>query len=230
MDLAFADTLEFSIKSALDMHRETMSASRETSITTNKVNLLRQVLLPTKEEALSLYDNYINSVGALYHILHFPTTRRLIESMYTRLAVAQEKVSHAHIALVLAIVATGAYFWTPASAAPKPTFHSTTQSEHCSMLWTKWTMDVLENNRRTVFPAVEDLQATILICHLITNIEGFTARTRFLYSTSLNMARDMGLHLIDSPRNRLKGANSDDGFIALEVKRRLWWYCAASDW
>lgn len=233
LSLAFADTLEFDIRPALDIHRDILSpGSRETSgySFSNKVSLHRQVLLPIEQEALSMFDEYIKTVGSIYHVLHFPTTRKLFKSVYTRLGQPQEKVPRAHIALVLAVIATGAFFWTPESASTKPLFPSMTHSEECSMLWTKWTLDVLENNRRTVYPTVEDLQATILICHITTNVEGFTARARSLHSTAHNMAREMGLHLVDSPRNRFKNAKSDDGHIALEVKRRLWWYIVFCDW
>lgn len=231
LNMAFADTIEYGIKSAPVMH-EDITKGRATSCRDGFVNgsasIFRQVWLPTEHEALALFEEYIASTGTVYHILHFPTTRQLIKDIYARLS-RHQKVGPAHLALLLSVAATGAYFWSPAISMQGRLFQSSSQAEDCSNFWMKWAMDVLENNRRTIFPSVEDLQATILICHLITNLEGFGARARFLYSTGLNMARDMGLHIIDSPRNRKK-PGSEEGHIAIEVKRRLWWYIASSDW
>lgn len=192
------------------------------------VALLRYVWLPQEHEALALFDEYIRSTATVYHILHHPTTRKMIRGIYTSL-MNREPLNTSHIALLLSILATGAYFWTPAASAHPYLFASPADATDKSLVFLKWTLDVLDNNHRTTNAAIEDCQANVLISHCIVNYEGFSARAHTRYNASLNQARTLSLHLTDSPRHRRKLAQPYSR-IQIELRRRLWWYIAVTDW
>ena len=190
--------------------------------------LHRHTWLPQEHHALALYDEYVVSWGTIYHILHFPTARQLIKDVYTRLGRGQTADS-SHVALIFSICATGAYFWHAAVSNDEVMFSSESEAERASLIWRKWAMDLLENNRRTRYGTIEDLQASILIAHLLSNVEGFSSRVLSVISTSLSLARDLELQVIDSPRSR-KRKEESCGQILMQTKRRLWWYVASTDW
>lgn len=53
-------------------------------------------------------------------------------------------------------------------------------------------------------------------------------RARSLHGAALTVARDIGLHKIDSPDRR--PVQGKDGVVMTEIKRRLWWHVASTDW
>lgn len=229
-DLKHEDRIIYGIRSVKDMIADASApqGSAQTVYTYGGISLTRCVWLPPENVALALFQEYIDSIGSVYHVLHRPTTNKLIKDTYVHL-IQRQTLNPAHLALLLSIVATGAYFWNQTTSAHRYLFTNQNEAMESSLIWLKWTLDVTENNRRTIYGSIEDCQATIIVAHLITNLEGFSARTRFLYSTILNMAWDLQLHTVDSPRHR-KINDAPSGHILKETKRRLWWYIAVSDW
>ena len=197
--LTHADRITFGVKSIGDLLKD--PGCTETPPSFGGITLARHVWLPLQHEALALFEEYIRTTGTVYHILHFPTTKRLIETIYRRLE-ARQQPTVSHLALLLGIVSTGAYFWNAEVCSVPLLFPSSDQAEGASLMWRKWGLDVLENNRRSVYGSIEELQGSILLTHLMVNVEGFSARVRFLFATAVNMARDLSLHTTDSPRCR----------------------------
>ncbi|KAG6009126.1 hypothetical protein E4U21_003195 [Claviceps maximensis] len=58
-------------------------------------------------------------------------------------------------------------------------------------------------------------------------MEGSSVRNRSLVSTSIAMAREMGIHRIDLPGEQRSGTNSP---IEIEIARRVWWDNVTVDW
>ncbi|KAJ9150594.1 hypothetical protein NKR19_g5203 [Coniochaeta hoffmannii] len=56
-------------------------------------------------------------------------------------------------------------------------------------------------------------------------MEGCSNRYRYLHNRALTVARAISLHLIDAP-----GQGTDDNDPLTEVKRRVWWHIASTDW
>lgn len=49
-------------------------------------------------------------------------------------------------------------------------------------------------------------------------------------ATTVSIAHCMGLHRLDSSENKERRKTGNYDLITLEVKRRLWWHIASSDW
>lgn len=227
---ALADKLVFGVKplcQLMDPSNVICGSTEDQCNSYSSVNILRYIWIPPEKEALMLLDDYVNSASNVYHILHVPSTQTMFKDIYARLS-QNQVVKAAHMALLLNIIATGAYFWEVSTTTP---FKGLEQATKVSLMWSKWALDVLETSRRTTFGSVEDIQATILSLHLITNFEGFTSRVRCLHSLALSMSKDLSIHQLDSPRNiRRLAEKPQTNYIDLEVKRRIWWYLVTTDW
>lgn len=133
-----------------------------------------------------------------------------------------------HVALLLSIFASTAYYWTSRSDCDG-LFLTLQDANQVSLLWGKAALDVLEHSCRTTSGSIEDIQATIILSFLFFNLEGFSARSRSLMTTAPITARNLCLHKLDAQHQERQG-NSKDGCIEIEVKRRIWWHIVATDW
>jgi hypothetical protein len=96
--------------------------------------------------------------------------------------------------------------------------------------WTLLAQQTLTVTRCLTFPTIETLQSLMLIVHhLMPNI-GTIATLRTLSSMIVQLARGMSLHTMDSPTNKKRPENTPVDWVEIEVKRRLWWHIASTDW
>jgi hypothetical protein len=93
--------------------------------------------------------------------------------------------------------------------------------------WTTQAFDIMDQSRRTTSPSLEDIQASVILSFLAYNIEGAPARSRSVWSSTLSRARELSLHKVDAKSSTF---STQDDIIVHEIKRRLWWYLASSDW
>lgn len=78
---------------------------------------------------------------------------------------------------------------------------------------------------------MEGLQATMIVAHTLPNLDqDASVRAFFVHGTMVSQGRHMGLHCIDSSRNREDRQLNGFDPVELEMKRRLWWHLAAYDW
>jgi Fungal specific transcription factor domain len=189
--------------------------------------LAKPVWLPTQREAVQLFANYAKNIDYLQHVLHAPSVRVLLDEVYMHLA-ERQPVESSHVALLLSIFASTAYYWT--SRNDRDLLFLTLQdANQASLLWSKAALDVLEHSRRTTSGSIEDIQATVILSFLVFNLEGFSAISRSLMSTALIIARDLSLYKVDAHHHERQGHYQDDS-IEIEVKRRVWWHIVATDW
>jgi hypothetical protein len=59
----------------------------------------------------------------------------------------------------------------------------------------------------------------------ILNLAGLSKKYWLLHSTSITLARDLSIHVLDYPAR-----SKSRSLIENEIKRRLWWYLATTDW
>ena len=69
-----------------------------------------------------------------------------------------------------------------------------------------------------------------MLFFLMYNTEGPSARARLLGYSAIALARDLSMHKTDLHPVPQGTSLSKDVFIETEIKRRLWWYLASSDW
>jgi len=182
-------------------------------------------LLPSRAQAGFLFDYYIEEIMSLYHLIHVPTVRRMIDTVYTQLE-NNEQPPYDHVALLSSIFALSAYF-----ASPSSRFHfKGREGKSFCYRWIFVAQRALLAADYIVAPTLETLQSTILISqHLLPNI-GAMATFRTLMATALLGARSLGLHRFDSPANKKARENTRVDWVVVEVKRRIWWHLASTEW
>jgi hypothetical protein len=187
----------------------------------------KTVWLPTQREAILLFDNYVKNIDYLQHVISAPSVRVILDEVYVRV-VERRLVESSHVALLLSIFASTAYYWTSRNDCDL-LFLTLQDANQASLLWSKAALDVLEHSRRTTSGSIEEIQATIILSFLIFNLEGFSARSRSLMTTALVTARNLYLHKLDAQHQEGQG-NTMSYCIEAEVKRRIWWHIVATDW
>lgn len=97
------------------------------------------------------------------------------------------------------------------------------------VFWLRTALDVLEHVRRSAPASVETVQAAIIMTFLIYHIEGSSPKIRALMATTLTTAKDLGMHRIDDPATS-RAEQTQAEVIDKEIKRRIWWHLASTDW
>lgn len=182
------------------------------------------VWMMPRGQAMALLEDYLSNVYPLLPVIHGPTSRRLINEFYDRLSQA-EQVKPQAAALILGIGAASAYFWQPRTGHHGH-FTSAKEATQLSLVWQDWSSDILTNTTlRENSSTLEGVQAWTLLSFMVQNVEGCSYRFKSLHSCSLVAAQALSLHLVDSPRS-----DQNEDSVSRELKRRLWWHIATTDW
>lgn len=176
---------------------------------------------------MTLSQYFLDNVQYLHPVFQPHCLQRVIDAVYMHPhAQVQSKV--ADVALLLSMIASVSHLWRP-QRSKCLVFLSAKEAASMSLIWSDAALDILEYSKRTTAVSIEDLQATIVISYVIYNSQGFSPMFRSLHSNIIMMARDLSLHKTDSPR-RNREADLPPFQIEADVKRRLWWHIAATDW
>ncbi|KAE8393437.1 hypothetical protein BDV23DRAFT_36435 [Aspergillus alliaceus] len=185
-------------------------------------SMVLNIRLPPKNEASWLLERYTEYIAYIHYVVHIPSSRLLLEDVYKQLSLGSSP-EPGHVALLLSIFASTAYMLE--AKAADSLFLNQANAVSYAISWTKAALDTLEYSRRSTQGSIEDVQAAIILSFIIFNIEGFSSRFRTTSSSALIMARDLSLHRIDADTLR---DNEDP--VQVEIKRRIWWHMAATDW
>jgi hypothetical protein len=150
-----------------------------------------------------------------------PFVYSLLDNIYDELA-SNQQPPPAQIALMLSILASSV-------RGAVDSVSGLVEATRSAITWTRYGLELLEYSRRTTTPTLEDIQAGIILSFLTYNIEGSPRRTRVLWATTILMARELRLHRTDAG-NDCASPQTRNEIIQLEIKRRVWWYLASSDW
>ncbi|KAH6676341.1 hypothetical protein B0J14DRAFT_352337 [Halenospora varia] len=187
------------------------------------------VVFPTYRIATLLLQNYEANVHHLCHILHIPTLKSLIKTFYLRFN-QNEPVLPSQAALLLSLFALSAYFYQPFNNSEVATTKQ--DSIHLSNIMSRGALDVLDYTRRNTSGTLEDVQASILMSFVAYHLDGFSTRGRLLSVSALSIARELRLHQLDADSELF--STKDDisirSLIDREVKRRVFWQIASTDW
>lgn len=188
------------------------------------------VWMMPRAAAVGLLQDYLDQIYPIHPIIHGPTTQELLGAFYDRLA-RQDRLEPYTVAFILALVAVGAYFWQPDNERQNY-FASAKEAAQASFVWREWASDILVNAAQEPGTCtLEGVQAWALLCFLIQISEGACQRFRFLHNCTLTAARELSFHLVDGP-TRADPTNraTDESHVTRELKRRIWWYIASTDW
>lgn len=183
--------------------------------------------LPRETEALAQFNYYIDSVGYLYHTIIPSHVESQIHAIYQSMHDASSAVVNLnHLALLFSILASAYYFQNlGANGAPAKQVEKRCQ-EYITLITAALTQSDYMN-----YPTVEGLQAALVVLQFLPNHGQDTpARALFNIGTLVNQCRQMGLFQIDSaPSKAFRKAHGFDP-VDVELKRRLAWLVASSDW
>ncbi|KAH8678657.1 hypothetical protein BGZ60DRAFT_248178 [Tricladium varicosporioides] len=189
----------------------------------------RTVVFPTYRVATLLLQNHEANVHHLCHILHIPTLKSLVKTFYLRFNQNQPVLPN-QAALLLSLFSLSAYFYQPFNNSEVATTKQ--DSIHLSNITSRGALDVLDYTRRNTSGTLEDIQASILMSFVAYHLDGFSARGRLLSASALSIARELRLHQLDAD-DELSSKQDDINIRSLidhEVKRRVFWQIASTDW
>ncbi|GAB7365965.1 hypothetical protein MBLNU230_g7293t1 [Neophaeotheca triangularis] len=188
-----------------------------------------QLILPTETEALHLFASYSETVDTLQHIVHVPSIHVKIADIFERLR-NNEPTNVNQLMLLFSILATTAVYKSFSTYELPSILGSSDEATAIGMYWLRCALDVHTHSQRTTSPSLEIIQGTIIVMFLIFHIEGFSPKAFYLHATALTNARHMGLHITDSVPLPCSQPQTRDQMVETEVKRRVWWHLAATDW
>ena len=189
----------------------------------------RIILLPNQDLATTLLNKYVEQLDPLQHLIHSPTTRRRIETLYAKFQVG-ERVEPNQTVLLLSILASiASYAGLSYGLCKAQTFETPQVAINLAVLWLRTSLDILEHVRRSTSATLETVQASVIILFLVFHIEGFSPKVRAILYTALASAKDLSLHRTDDASYHQQAISQED-IVEKEVRRRVWWHLACTDW
>ncbi|RAK71160.1 Zn(II)2Cys6 transcription factor [Aspergillus fijiensis CBS 313.89] len=193
------------------------SASKE-----NPATVDLRAYLPDRDQAMSLFQYYIDYVGPLYHIIIPSRVKSQVDDIYRSVEVGSPIILD-HLALMFSIMASSLYL--------QLSLESSADAEACSREFSYLTGAALIQSNYSVSPTIEGLQATMVVMHnlYVWNIQP-TVSGLFALGSIISQAKILMLHCIDSPRVREEREATGFDCLEVELKRRLWWDLVSYDW
>lgn len=181
-----------------------------------------------KQQTMELFEFYMERMDSAQHILHPPTVRHSLEALFRDIE-AGYNIAPNRTVLLLAICTTVATYWAFLEKGPMSFFASTQQAKDTGFHWLRTTLDVLEHVRRSGPATLETVQASIFVVFLLYKLDGLSPRARAVHGSAVVLAKDLGLHQVDS-RSQVTRSDNQLDIIDREMERRVWWHLAATDW
>ncbi|KAH7020843.1 uncharacterized protein B0I36DRAFT_333270 [Microdochium trichocladiopsis] len=185
------------------------------------------VSLVSRQGAVAMVHDFVDNAYHSLPIIHIASTLTVVKKVYDMLGSpgGGNAVSPDHVALILAICAACAFFWT-GKVPCRHRFESEQIAVQASRVWIASALEVLHGAERLGSVSLEGAQAYALVAHLVYNTEGPSSRFYRLHTASVTACRELGVHQVDNGR----GSQPRDDAATREIKRRLWWHVTATDW
>ncbi|PHH91595.1 hypothetical protein CDD83_11064 [Cordyceps sp. RAO-2017] len=186
------------------------------------------ITIPAREAVLGACRSYVDRMDALHKLFHLPRLCSQVHQLFDDIE-HQQNFRPGQMTLVLAILASRAAHWCWAGTDMNSFFKSASAAHSFALYWLKATLDFLDYCRRSERTVLEMIQANILVTFLIYHMETFSPIVRNLHVASVCAAKDIGLHMVDSP-SRLMSNPTRDQIVEREIRRRVWWHICSTDW
>ncbi|ELQ37650.1 hypothetical protein OOU_Y34scaffold00587g1 [Pyricularia oryzae Y34] len=181
-------------------------------------------LMPQKD-AVAMVHDFVENIYHLMPIVHIGSTVSVIDNVYPALQAGNiNHVDPAQVALILGICAACAFFWD-GGVPCQHRFETEGEATSASLIWKTSALYAFEEAQRRGSRSLEGAQACAILAYLTYNMDGPSTRFYRLHTCSVTACRELGIHLVDS-----RGCESTDSTARRELKRRLWWHVAATDW
>ena len=191
--------------------------------------IVKCIVFPTNLETRVLLQKYIDDIAFTYHVVHLPSLVENIDSLYAQ--IDSETVQPGRAMLLLAIIASVTSQWTAEDAASKGLFDCPNSAGQQTASWIKASLDVLGHSRRSSTLCVDHVQALVIVSCVICHLEGFSSKFRSMLSTAVDVARQLGLHMVDHRVGQaMTAAQAKLGTVESEIRRRVWWFLTSTEW
>lgn len=185
--------------------------------------------MPPYHVAIRFLNVYADSLDAMQHVMHVEHTRNMFDRVYTQIQ-ANDKIDPGALALILSICASVGFYWMVGFHRGPDVFGDQPTANKVSTEWSRQALYAIEQVRvSTTETSLEAVQACVMLTFLFYHVEGFTVRVRMMHSTAIAMARDQGLHKLDTKAARTADL-TQTGIIEKEVRRKVWWHLSCTDW
>ncbi|CAG8923433.1 unnamed protein product [Penicillium salamii] len=183
--------------------------------------------LPPIGQARELFNHFTNALQPSLGLLHIPSTRSSMEQTYQDLLDGKQPTPTT-LMLLFSIFSGAALVW---SASLLENLNATQVETRAAFhAYSQGALVILEHPHQALGPSTNALVATCILAHSLANDAGLSVKMRILQARCFSMARDLGIHRLDTARSqeerRLRGCD----LIEVEVQRRVWWNMVASDW
>ncbi|KAE8387261.1 hypothetical protein BDV23DRAFT_174833 [Aspergillus alliaceus] len=181
-----------------------------------------QNLLPDIHLARLLFEHYVQTSDCLHREIHVPSTRALLEATYNELSGSIKGLDET-IAFFLCIFASSAFYVCHSHS------HSISDQLKDASKWhNAWKEAVilaLLQPDAIRSSSLVSLQTISIMTYLIWDTEGQSSMFHALRSIAHTKAIQMKIHRLDA-----HPPTENDDVIVTELKRRLWWHLASTDW
>ncbi|KAM5360633.1 hypothetical protein ACJZ2D_013593 [Fusarium nematophilum] len=189
---------------------------------------IKCVWLPERQDTTRILDKYLHDISFIHHVIHAPTVKLQVDRVHDAVDLGRQPPM-GPVALLLAIFANATGLWT-ARDLSRNLFWSVSEAHSQASVWQRAGLDILDHLQQDSHVSLEVAQAMVILCYSVVNLEGVSAKFRGLFSRAVTMARELGLHCIDSPQRLLSPGAPRFTPLEAEIGRRVWWYLCSSDW
>jgi Fungal specific transcription factor domain len=179
----------------------------------------------TSNEYVTDCSSYFDHIDWIYRIIHVPTVRNIFNMLYMNLENGQRS-PYGYVAFISTIFASSAFFCSSSCGLFLDRDTAVAHARRLSLL----AQDALTAADCMAHPTIETLQSLVILTQWLMPNIGAIATLRTFSSTLMNTARSLGIHLTDSPDNKRWRAQNEVNWVEVEVKRRIWWHIASTDW
>ncbi|KAJ4031908.1 hypothetical protein NW761_012946 [Fusarium oxysporum] len=189
----------------------------------------RHIQLPPKWEVMRLFQVYFQYLGHVQNIIYEPHAGILVDEAYDQIVNISATTAPRGLALMLSVIAL-ATILEPVNCNLTSAIPILKERLVLFAAYIRMAMDCLEQHRRRADHTLENVQALILLSFGIHHTETFSPRYRVLLAEAIAVSHSLGLHVVDRVPIRRGHSKVDGDPVTQEIKRRVWWYLAATDW
>ncbi|KIW08003.1 uncharacterized protein PV09_00949 [Verruconis gallopava] len=185
---------------------------------------VRCIWLPTYAEAQTLLQKYTQVAAHFPWITYLPSLPEMLEEIYTAQS-HKSQIKPGPLVLALAIFACATSSWTSKDCETRGLYNTVQAAAEQSRFWIDAAQDLVDISREYTTLSIEGISGSVLLSFLLVHLEGFTRKCRYLFSHTIWMARNLGLHRLDHPNSTW-----DAESVETEIARRVFWYICSCDW
>jgi len=175
--------------------------------------------LPPIQLARLLFQHYVQTADSLHREIHIPSTQELLETTYAQL-VASLPVSTETLVLFCSIFASSSFYVCHKHS--HQVRRELKDARELHPVWKRIALESVMGHDAAASLTLTSLQSISIMMYLTWDSEGQSTTFHTLRNLAHTKAIQMKLHRLDE--------DMATDVVQAELKRRLWWHLAATDW